>query len=212
MLCDGNFLHAVSQMKLGDAKDVVVKYLGSPAKLFTTRCVQHELRGMGAEFKEASFAARRCEEVKGGPEPPSPAVESVVAAVADGNAERFLVCTQDEKLRKTLLKESPMTPVIFCHTSGLQMEPPAEAIGSGVATRRETGEGLSERERKTLRQEESAADVARVRTNVRYAKPKARGPNPLACKKKKVKEPKIGSGAEQKKNQEGAEKKKRKRR
>jgi U3 small nucleolar RNA-associated protein 23 len=150
--------------------------------------------------------------VKGGPEPPSPALESVVAAVADGNAERFLVCTQDDKLRKMLLKESPMTPVIFCHTSGLQMEPPAEAIGSGVATRRETGEGLSERERRTLQQEESAADVARVRTNVRYAKPKARGPNPLACKKKKVKEPKSASGAEQNNKQEGAEKKKRKRR
>ena len=64
MLCDGNFLHAVSQMKLGDAKDVVVKYLGSPAKLFTTRCVQHELRGLGAEFKEASFAATISEKEK----------------------------------------------------------------------------------------------------------------------------------------------------
>jgi len=210
VLCDGNFLHAVSQMKLGDAKDVVVKYLGSPAKLFTTRCVQHELRGMGAEFKEASFAARRCEAVAGGPDPPAPAFESVAVAVADGNAERFLVCTQDETLRRTVLRESPMTPVIFCHTSGLQMEPPAEAVGSGVATRREAGEGLSDGERASLGQEESARDVSRVRTNVRYAKPKARGPNPLACKKKKEREPRAGSapgGAAQ----DGARKKKRKR-
>ena len=145
MLCDGNFLHAVSQMKLGDAKDVVVKYLGSPAKLFTTRCVQHELRGLGAEFKEASFAARKCEAIDGGPGPPAPAAESVAVAVADGNAERFLVCTQDETLRRRLKRESPMTPVLFCHTSGLQMEPPAEAGGSGVATRVERGEGLGER-------------------------------------------------------------------
>ena len=141
MLCDGNFLHAVSQMKLGDAKDVVVKYLGSPAKLFTTRCVQHELRGLGAEFKEASFAARKCEAIDGGPDPPAPAAESVAVAVADGNAERFLVCTQDETLRRRLARESPMTPVLFCHTSGLQMEPPAEAGGSGVATRVESGVG-----------------------------------------------------------------------
>ena len=111
-------------MKLGDAKDVVVKYLGSPAKLFTTRCVQHELRGLGAEFKEASFAARKCEAIDGGPGPPAPAAESVAVAVADGNAERFLVCTQDETLRRRLKRESPMTPVLFCHTSGLQMEPP----------------------------------------------------------------------------------------
>jgi len=194
VLCDGNFLHAVSQMKLGDAKDVVVKYLGSPAKLFTTRCVQHELRGLGAEFKEASFAARKCEAIDGGPDPPAPAAESVAVAVADGNAERFLVCTQDETLRRRLARESPMTPVLFCHTSGLQMEPPAEAGGSGVATRVESGAGLGERERASLGQEESARDVARVRTNVRYAKPKARGPNPLACKKKREREPRAGSG------------------
>ena len=209
MLCDGNFLHAVSQMKLGDAKDVVVKYLGSPAKLFTTRCVQHELRSMGAEFKEASFAARRCEEVKGGPDPPAPAFQSVVTAVAGGNTERFLVCTQDETLRRELLRASPMTPVIFCHTSGLQMEPPAEAMGSGVATRRESGEGLSDGERATLGQKESARDVSRVRTNVRYAKPKARGPNPLACKRKKERAPRAGSARGE--GTDGAPKKKRRR-
>ena len=69
---DGNFLHAVAEMKLGNAKDVVVKFLGSPAKLFTTRCVKEELRGMGHDFKQASLAARHLEEVKGGPEPPRP--------------------------------------------------------------------------------------------------------------------------------------------
>jgi hypothetical protein len=53
VLVDGNFLHAVAQMKLGHAKDVVVKFLGCPAKLFTTRCVQHELRG-GACTKSKS--------------------------------------------------------------------------------------------------------------------------------------------------------------
>ena len=58
----------------------------------------------------------------------------------------------------------------------------------------ESGAGLGERERASLGQEESARDVARVRTNVRYAKPKARGPNPLACKKKREREPRAGSG------------------
>ena len=41
-----------------------------------TVCVQHELKSMGTEFKEASFAARRAEEVKGGPDPPTPAFDS----------------------------------------------------------------------------------------------------------------------------------------
>ena len=80
---DGNFLHAVSEMKLGNAKDVVVKFLGSPAKLFTTRCVKEELRGMGHDLKQASLAARHLEEVKGGPEPPAPAFDSILAAVEE---------------------------------------------------------------------------------------------------------------------------------
>ena len=134
VLVDGNFLHAVSQMKLGHAKDVLAKYLGAPSKLFTTRCVAHELKSMGAEFKEASFAARRAEEVKGGPDPPTPAFDSVVAAVAGDNAERFIVCTQDEKLRRKLMSDSAHVPVVFCHTSGLQMEPPSDATGGGVAS------------------------------------------------------------------------------
>eukprot|EP00982_Pelagococcus_subviridis_P006055 29953-Pelagococcus_subviridis.AAC.1 len=121
-------------MKLGHAKDVLAKYLGAPSKLFTTRCVAHELKSMGAEFKEASFAARRAEEVKGGPDPPTPAFDSVVAAVAGDNAERFIVCTQDEKLRRKLMSDSAHVPVVFCHTSGLQMEPPSDATGGGVAS------------------------------------------------------------------------------
>lgn len=185
VLVDGNFLHAVAEMKLGEAKDVVVKFLGCPSKLFTTRCVQHELRGMGAEFKEASLAARRLEEVKGGPDPPTPAFDSIVAAVDGDNAERFVVCTQDEALRVRLRETSPYVPVVFCHTSGLQMEPPADAEGSGVASQREAVKGLPDRERSVLGQEE--AGVGNVRTNVRYKKPRARGPNPLACKKKIVK-------------------------
>jgi U3 small nucleolar RNA-associated protein 23 len=84
--------------------------------------------------EEASLAARRCEEVKGGPDPPAPALDSIVAAVAGENAERFLVCTQDQSLRIRLMKDSPMVPVVFCHTSGLQMEPPVDATASGTAS------------------------------------------------------------------------------
>tara|TARA_B110000977_G_scaffold21696_1_gene25979 strand:+ start:3532 stop:4140 length:609 start_codon:yes stop_codon:yes gene_type:complete len=196
-------------MKLGDAKDVVVKYLGAIAKLFTTRCIQHELKGMSNEFKDASLAARKLDCVLGGPEPPAKAFDSIVAAVEGDNAERFLVCTQDEKLRRTLAKNSPLVPVIFCHTSGLQMEPPADAGGSGVATQLEKMDKMPQNERDVLGQEETARDVNHVRTNVRYAKPKARGPNPLAMKKKTVKDPKVGGGDS---NAGSSSKKKRKRR
>jgi U3 small nucleolar RNA-associated protein 23 len=194
---------------MGDAKDVVVKYLGAPAKLFTTRCVQHELRNMGVEFKDASFASRRCEAVAGGPDPPARAFDSIVEAVGGENAERFLVCTQDETLRRKLAKKHVKVPVIFCHTSGLHMEPPADALAKdALASQAEVGAGLSDPERAALGQDETARDVNYVRTNVRYAKPKARGPNPLASKKKQVKAPRM----EAERIGDGGGKKKRKRR
>ena len=88
------------------------------------------------------------------------------------------------------METSPYVPVVFCHTSGLQMEPPADAAGSGVASQKETPVGLPRRERNALglAEEEESGGVMKVRTNVRYKKPKAKGPNPLACKKKIVKE------------------------
>ena len=206
VLVDGNFIHAVMSMKLGDAKDVVIKYLGAPSKLFTTRCVKEELKNMGKELKEASFYSRKLDEVKDGSDPPAPALDSIVAAVENGNSERFIVCTQDDKLRKRLLATSPMTPVVFCHTSGLQMEPPADAEGSGVASQKEHGAGLTEGERNALGQEEVVRGAKGVRTNVRYKKPKARGPNPLSVKKKIGKESAPrgeGGGAKKKRKRRG---------
>ena len=216
MLCDGNFLHALASMNLGDPKALLAKYLGSPPKLFTTRCVQHELKRMGRECKDASFAARALECVRGGPDPPNAsALDSILAAVEDANAERFLVCTQDESLRRALSSDHPAVPVVFAHTSGLQMEPPSDADATGVASRKESGVGLRDDEREKLGQEESARDVTRVRTNVRYAKPKAKGPNPLSAKKKRKK---VDDGKTTRKEKpapgaaEGGVKKKRKRR
>ena len=75
--------------------------------------------------------------------------------------------------------------------------------------------GLRDDEREKLGQEESARDVTRVRTNVRYAKPKAKGPNPLSAKKKRKK---VDDGKTTRKEKpapgaaEGGVKKKRKRR
>lgn len=34
----------------GDAKDLLTKLLGDPVKIFTTKCVMHELRKLGKEM------------------------------------------------------------------------------------------------------------------------------------------------------------------
>ena len=66
-----------------------------------------------------------------------------------------------------------------------------------MASQREHGAGLTEEERNALGQEEVVRGARGVRTNVRYKKPKARGPNPLSVKKKIAKAPPSrGSGTD----------------
>ena len=37
--------------RLGDAQDLLCKLLGDPVRVFTTPCVQAELRGLGREYE-----------------------------------------------------------------------------------------------------------------------------------------------------------------
>ena len=105
--------------------------------------------------------------------------------------DRFIVCTQDGALKKQLRKESAKVPIIFCHVSGLQMEPPVDADSkSGFAGQTEKNEGVSEKEMRALLTEreggeEETRSMYDVKTNVRYKMKKTKGPNPLSNLKKK---------------------------
>lgn len=191
VICDGNFIAACEKLNLGDAKDVVAKYLGSNAKdvkVFTTRCVQEELRNMGPEYKGASMQTKKLHLVGGGPAPgEATAVASIVDACGAKNEERFVVCTQDDTLKEKLRECAGAVPIVFAHTSGLQMEPPPDATAGGLTSQQEEVLGLSAEELRALGVDErEVRDVYKVRTNVKFKK-KSGGKNPLSCLKKKQK-------------------------
>jgi U3 small nucleolar RNA-associated protein 23 len=209
VIVDGNFIAACEKLKLGKAKDAVAKYLvSSPrdVKVFTTRCVQDELRNMGPEYKGASMQTKELNLVGGGPAPgEATASASIVDACGVSNEERFVVCTQDEDLKEKLRKCKGAVPIVFAHTSGLQMEPPPDATAAGLTSQKEQVQGLSEKEIRALGVEEKdIRDVYRVKTSVKFKK-KSGGKNPLSCLKKKKKEPAVVA-------QPSGEKKKRPRR
>lgn len=211
VIVDGNFIAACEKLSLGLAADVVAKFLGSSArdvKVFTTRCVQDELRNMGPEYKGASAQTKKLHLVGGGPAPgEATASASIVEACGSMNEERFIVCTQDDKLKDKLRKCGGVVPIVFAHTSGLQMEPPVDATAAGLSSQKERGEGLSEKELRALGvDEKDVRSVYNVRTTVKFKK-KSGGKNPLSCLKKKKKEP-----AQAPASATGDEKKKRPRR
>lgn len=213
VIVDGNFIAACEKLHLGVAKDVIAKYLGSSAKdvkVFTTRCVQDELRKMGPEYKSASAQTKHLHLVGGGPAPgEATAAASIIDACGGENAERFVVCTQDDTLKRKLMEINGAVPIVFAHTSGLQMEPPKDATAGSLASQRERVEGLSAEELEELGLDQAdVMNMYRVRTNVQFKKKKG-GKNPLSCLKKK---PKSGTAPKPAPATATGEKKKRPRR
>ena len=223
ILLDGNFVSACVGRKLDDSAAFhVTKFLStnpSNCKLFTTRAVRKELESLGKEFMEAANQTHKLLLVKENLEDNGHienVKESILNACKEDNRERFIVCTQDGELKKQLRKQSAKVPIIFCHVSGLQMEPPVDVDSkSGFAGQKEINEGVSEKEMNMLLkdgEEMPTRSMYDVKTNVRYKMKKTKGPNPLSNLKKKKKRggpdglsaPDVSTG--------GAKKKRRKRR
>ena len=224
ILLDGNFVSACVGRKLDDSAAFhVTKFLStnpSNCKLFTTRAVRKELESLGKEFMEAANQTHKLLLVKENVDDNEGHIEnvkeSILNACKEDNRERFIVCTQDGELKKQLRKQSAKVPIIFCHVSGLQMEPPVDVDSkSGFAGQKEINEGVSEKEMNMLLkdgEETPTRSMYDVKTNVRYKTKKTKGPNPLSNLKKKKKKggpdglsaPDVSTG--------GAKKKRRKRR
>lgn len=58
VLLDGNFVHAAVQSNMMDLREHIPKLLGGKCKIYTTQCVMHELRALGPDYKQTSFAAK----------------------------------------------------------------------------------------------------------------------------------------------------------
>lgn len=210
-------------LSLGQASDVIPKLLGARARVLTTRCVLNELKMMGPEFRAAAIDARkgaalhycghggsdgdvndrrrRQQEPPPGAapapnEPCLPAAACLASCVGPaGNAEHFVVATQDRALRAAL-GEAPAGAAIFLTASGPQFEPPTEAQRRFCAAAGAADRGALPGERAPVAGcgGEALEEVARAArrawakdTAVAFRRNRAKGPNPLSVKKKKDK-------------------------
>ena len=99
------------------------------------------------------------------------------------------MCTQDDSLKEKLRACDGAVPIVFAHTSGLQMEPPPDAAAGGLTSQQESVKGLSAVEQRALGLEaQDVHNVYKVRTSVKFKK-KSGGKNPLSNLKKKKKTP-----------------------
>ena len=144
-------------------------------------------------------------------EPCLPAAACLASCVGPaGNAEHFIVATQDRALRAAL-GEAPAGAAIFLTASGAQFEPPTEAQRrfSAAAGAADRGALPGERAPAAGCGGEALEEVARAArrawakdTAVAFRRNRAKGPNPLSVKKKKKEKKKEAATATATKSKE----------
>ena len=193
------------------------------------KAVVSELRALGDPVEEALvFVQTHCEVLDDASAAKAAAAgtpaDAIRALVGARNPGRYLVATQEEELR-THLRGVPGVPLFHLQRLVLILEGPSAAsrragdrvesdkLGAGAADAEAIR--LAQKLRLQERAEKRRSDGAAAGTMAARKKPKAKGPNPLSCMKKRGREgkaspPALASGVEG--GAGAAEQKKRRRR
>lgn len=193
VLLDGNFIHATAALNMGNLDTHVPRLLGGTSKLYTTRCISKELRGMGDDFRATAAAARgfllhKCDHAT-----PVAAAQCIKEQIGARNGAHWFVATQDQALRQELGKV-PGCPIVFATVNGVHLETPSELTRQLIQQVEEQQQTLQRHERRS--EALKGLEELRVKptTSVRFRRVKAKGPNPLASKKKIAKKKKQQPG------------------
>ncbi|KAJ0729548.1 putative rRNA-processing protein Fcf1/Utp23 [Helianthus annuus] len=205
ILSDGTFIHHLLVNRITPADTAISNILGAPVKMFTTRCVLAELKSLGEAYSESLNVARDLAPARCDHEKRKSAVDCLSDVIGESNSEHFFVATQDVDLRRKF-QEIPAVPVMFALRNALFLEPPSQSQQQFAKAAEEERSRLNELEIKMLsnkRKRSSEADEAfsnetivelkknvstrktDVKDKVQFKRKKAKGPNPLSCKKKK---------------------------
>lgn len=223
VLCDGTFIHHLLLHDLTPADDSLSNLLGARVLIFTSRCVIGELTSLGESHAMAVEASHQIITAMCDHEKRVDAETCIQSIIGESNSEHFFLATQDSELRKKF-REVPGVPVIYGLRNSLFLEQPSLNQRDFVKSTEEKRLHMNESEYKKIWKRElkekltSAAAIStsveedfvkRNRNNlvrtlgmvdkVRFKKRRAKGPNPLSCKKKK----KQIEGTSDTKNQTG---------
>lgn len=186
VLLDGNFIHAAVLAKYPDATEQLVKLLGAPCTTYTTKCVMHELRQLGGDFQATYRAARKyklhhCEHEEG-----TSGAECLLSQVQPNNNGHWFLATQDRAVQ-AVLAEAPGVPRVFMTVNGFHLERPPEKTRGEVVEEEQHNLVLPAHELKTAALKDLPGLKPKDDSYKKFRRNKAKGPNPLSVKKKKLK-------------------------
>ncbi|KAK1567191.1 hypothetical protein Q3G72_009198 [Acer saccharum] len=231
VICDGTFVYHLIANQITPADNALATTLAASVKLFTTKCVIDELKGLGESHSEALQAAHKLTIARCEHEREKSADACIMDVIGEKNLEHFFVATQDVDLRKKL-QEIPGVPLIFGLRNALFLEQPSTFQRQFVKASEEGRSRMMQSEYKmlkkrakdiletkeirdsshededvgdqklelqTIKKSDNARKQMGVKDKPQFKRKRAKGPNPLSCKKKKSHDnPSMVSGKESK--------------
>lgn len=189
ILLDGTFCQVALTHQV-NIQDQLPRYLSGECKLLTTACVVEETKKLGKPLHGAYLILSQYPVHNCGHEKPISASKCLSSFIIDSkNKDHYLVATQDHQLRLKLSK-STVCPLIKLANNALVMEKPTQKTQGRIERKHYfLANKISNDERKNLsklKREEKVVEK-RMHFGPVQKKRKAKGPNPLSCKKKKIK-------------------------
>lgn len=195
VLLDGNFIHKCNKIDL-DIKKKLHSIFKKKILISTTRCVTNELHLLGSEFTSTHEASKELFRQFCFHQMALRPSDCIMKHIGTLNKPQYIVATCDKKLIKELEK-IPKVPILtFVSGNVLEFRLPSRASMRLVEKKDKGKFELSEREKAVVgefneneRLEEVKRKIEKLR-KLRWKlsvkkKKKAKGPNPLSCKKRK---------------------------
>jgi U3 small nucleolar RNA-associated protein 23 len=215
VLCDGTFIHHLLVNRITPADAALSNILGGAVKIFTTRCVLAELKSLGESYSESLKAARNLITARCDHEKRKSAVACMMEVLGENNSEHFFLATQDAELRKKLQEVPGVPMIFGLRNALLLEAPSSfqhhlvksteeerlhmsEAEYKMLRTKNTVAaeeamelsdvnesEGDQNAGTQAMRKTNAGGKRIGVKDTVQFKRKKAKGPNPLSCKKKK---------------------------
>ena len=187
VILDGTVLHASLEAGQPDVEAALAKLLGNKVRVFVSKCIRAEVQGLGREYAgtlraSRSFPCHQC----GHDAAETSAAQCIADVVGEANAQHFFVATNDRALRAKL-DRVPEAPVVFRTVNGLQLQAPTGAQAAAAGREQRAVEMVELRRAAALQGEGGERGGGPRGDPTRRGPRKAKGPNPLAVKKKKKK-------------------------
>lgn len=185
VLVDGTFCRAALNDKL-NISEQLPKYLDAEVKLCTTRCVLAECEALGSLLYGPlkilqQYTVVPCKHKR--PVLPYNCLRKMAIATKKGKA-KYLIATQDESLTERI-RRMPGVGLLYIAYNAINLETPSEASKLKADEKVHASLAPTAHEQIAINNmKESAFGPQEPR---KPKKKKIKGPNPLSCKKPKVK-------------------------